>query len=291
MKLSVIILTLNEELHIEKCIKSIKPIAEEVIVVDSSSSDKTKEISESLGAIVVNKDSNTIAEKLNYTLENIPLKGEWIIRIDADEYLDEKAIREIQTLNIIDSNINGLRIKRTIKFLGKKMHDTSMYHVKIWRKGKAICENRRMDERMVLLEGESVSISGELIDENRNNLQRWINKHVNYAINEAIDQYETLKEDQVARLEGHLMGNQEERIRFWKNRYNRLPLFIRPFINFTYRFVLKGGIKSGIIGLVWCLMQGFWYRLVVDLIIFECHINKNEDESPISYLTNKYIQK
>ena len=290
MKITAIICTYNEEKHIERCILNIKEICPQIIVVDSFSTDKTVEIAKSLGAEVHFKEYITYSEKLNYAINNLKIQGDWVMRIDADEYMDKKAKEVISAINEENGEIKGFRIKRKIKFLNKNMHDTGMYHLKIWKKGYAICEERWMDERMILISGKQKKIKGLILDESLISLKEWSNKHSNYAVKEALDyflsQQKLLSNNQ---LKGKVFGTNEELIRFFKKIYTSFPLFVRPPLLFVYKFILKGGFISGREGIIWCFLQTFWYRFLVDTIIYECKkVCKQTGENEIDYFRVKY---
>ncbi|MBO5863957.1 MAG: glycosyltransferase family 2 protein, partial [Paludibacteraceae bacterium] len=87
MSIAAIILTKNEELHIERCISSLKGVCDEVFVVDSFSTDRTVEIAKVLGATVLQNAWKNYATQFNWALANCPIKSDWLWRIDADEYL------------------------------------------------------------------------------------------------------------------------------------------------------------------------------------------------------------
>ena len=128
---------------------------------------------------------------MNWGIVNTNINSNWIIRIDADEYISEKLALEIKA-NIIHvrHEVNGLLVKRMMYFMNKPLKKAGMYpiwHLRIWRIGTAICEERWMDERMKLHSGEISKLNGDLIDYNLNNLTWWTGKHNNYATREMID--------------------------------------------------------------------------------------------------------
>ena len=88
-QITVIIPTFNEELHIRRCILSMKRISSNIYILDSFSNDSTKEIALSLGANVLEvKWENSYAKKFNWGLDNIKIETPWVMRMDADEYLN-----------------------------------------------------------------------------------------------------------------------------------------------------------------------------------------------------------
>lgn len=159
--ISVIILTYNEELHIARCLDNICPIAKEVFIIDSYSTDKTLEIARRYPNVHIlqNKWENNYAYQFNWGLENSPISGQWILRLDADEYLLPELIEEIkQKLPSLPDVVSGVSFNRRHIFMNKWMKH-GIYPVtllRLFRYGKGKCEQRLMDEHIQILEGETV---------------------------------------------------------------------------------------------------------------------------------------
>jgi len=94
--LTVIVLTYNEELHLARCLESVRTLASEIVVVDSFSTDKTQEIARTFGAKVTTHEFKNQADQFNWALDNVSLAGEWVLRLDADEYLLPELAEEIK---------------------------------------------------------------------------------------------------------------------------------------------------------------------------------------------------
>lgn len=195
LDISVIILSLNEEKHIRRCLESASQIADQLFVVDCYSTDKTAEIAESLGAkIYYNKWPGLYAVQFNWALDNLPIKTKWVLRLDADEYLSPDLIHEIKTeLPSIPDDITGVLVKLGRVFLGRKIkHGTSgIKLLRLFKYKYGRCEERFMDEHITLSEGETIEFQNELVDHNLNNLGWWTQKHNGYAVREAIDLLDT----------------------------------------------------------------------------------------------------
>ena len=192
MPITAIILTLNEEIHLERCLASLKNICQEIIIVDSFSKDKTQIIAENHGCRFVQHEFKTHSDQLNWALENMIIKTEWVLRIDADEYLSQELKTSLIELKWENINIEycGISVNRLMFFMGKGLKKGGMYpirHLRLWRAGTAFCEKRLMDEHMILREGSILHLNGDLIDHNLNDITWWINKHNSYATREAID--------------------------------------------------------------------------------------------------------
>jgi glycosyltransferase involved in cell wall biosynthesis len=191
MDISVVILTLNEELHIRRCIDNVMPWARDVFVVDCFSSDKTVEIAKSLGAQVFqNPWEGLYARQFNWALDHLPIKTKWVLRLDADEYLYPELIDEIKAkLASLPEDVTGVAFKRRHIFLGRWMKRGTypVTLIRLFRYGKARCEQRLMDEHIELLEGRSVTFDGDFADHNLNDIGWWTAKHNGYALREAVD--------------------------------------------------------------------------------------------------------
>ncbi len=274
--ISTVILTYNEEKHIARCIKSALRFSEAIFLVDSFSTDQTVHIAESLGAKVFqNKWENNYAKQLNWGLENLPIQTEWVFRLDADEYLDDHLIEEIdQKLPSLEKGISGIIFERKMIFLNKLMTYgmLQMYMLRLFRYRHGFCEERWMDEHIVLTQGKSVNFDGYFVDHNLNPLGWWVQKHNNYAIREAVDllnlEYQFIVPKSQEALQYELSAEAESK-RNKKKKYANMPLFWRSFIYFVYRYFFKLGFVQGKEGFLWHFLQGWWYRTLVDAKIYE----------------------
>lgn len=267
--ITAVVLTYNEEKHLERCIRSIQGLVDDIIVLDSFSTDKTIEIASRLGAKTYQNPFENQAVQFNWALANCEIKSDWIIRIDADEYLvNKKNILLKNHLSDLPSDVNGLLIARKIVFLGRPLEHGGWYpkyNLRMFKNGYGECENKSMDEHIVIREGRTAKLEIDFVDENLNDLKWWTEKHNCYSEREAID-YFLNKNNGVKPI---FFGNEAEKKRWLKIKYNTLPLFIRPFLNFIYRYVFKRGFLDGTQGFVWHVLQGFWYRFLVDVKIYE----------------------
>ena len=273
--ISFVVLTYNEEKHIERCIKSLLPFAEEVWVVDSFSTDRTMEIAEGLGAKTVAHEFQNQAQQFNWAIGNLDITGDWIWRVDADEYISEDLGRKVtETIATCDADVNGIYVNKAIVFQGRKLKHGGWYpapQIKVIRKGYGESENKVMDEHLIITSGRTVYVDGDQTDENLNDLTWWTAKHNGYASREAVNmlqmQYEM--DADAEGVEAKFWGNDAERKRWLKVRYARMPLFVRPFAYFFIRYVVKRGFLDGKAGFTWYVLQGFWYRFLVDAKVYE----------------------
>ncbi|MCS3050846.1 glycosyltransferase family 2 protein [Parabacteroides johnsonii] len=286
LDLSVIILAGNEEIHMKRCLDRITPYVKEVFVIDCYSTDRTVEIAQGYENVTIlqNKWVN-YATQFNWALQNAPIKTEWVLKLDADEYLELALIERMQKeLPMIPDDISAISIRLKHMFLGKfiKGGTGKKYMTRIFRKGRAVSENRQMDEHMKLTSGELIVWEEAFYDDNFNNLKWWTNKHNGYAIREAADLLDieyNLTNNEKNGLEGQAASQ-----RSMKHRYAKMPLFWRAFIYFFIRYFLKGGMFEGKEGFLWCFLQGWWYRTLVDALIFEIKQKTGGDKEKIREL-------
>ena len=293
LDLSVIILTYNEELHIRRCLENVLPFAKKVFVVDCFSTDKTKEIAMGLGAEVVEHVwPGNQAEQFNWALDNLPIFTEWMLRLDADEYLLPELVEELrEKLPTLSEDVTGIIFNRRHIFMGKWMR-RGIYPVKllrVFRHGKGMCEQRLMDEHIQLTEGRAVEFEHDFCDHNLNNLSWFCHKHVNYAIREAVDLLD-IELDLTGAAEsdnGKEISPQALAKRMKKHQYARQPLFWRSFAYFCYRYFLKGACLDGKVGFIWTFLQGWWYRTLVDAKVFEIKRQCGNDKEKIKALLRR----
>ena len=284
-RLAAIILTKNESKHIERCIGSLENVCDEILVVDSLSTDDTTEKAEKMGARVVKNPWLTYANQFNYGLYHCGLQSEWIWRIDADEYLEGNLGKVIKDrIQELPDDINGIYVKKRIDFMGRPLLHGGWYpsyHLKVFRRGHGECENRWMDEHIRLFDGKAITVEeGNQVDDNLNDLTWWTEKHNGYSNREALDML--MMEYGIGGHEDNVIpkfwGTEEQRKRWLKTRYLKLPLFIRPFLNFFLRYILKWGFLDGKEGFLWHILQGFWYRMLVDAKIYELKKKYNKEQ-------------
>lgn len=254
--ISVAILTHNEEKNIKACLESVKGLVSQIIVVDSYSTDKTLEIARLYGAETYKHKFENQAQQFNWALDTLEIKGDWILKLDADEYLTPELAEEIQnTLQSISETITGFLIKRRVYFMGRWMRYGGYYPIwflRLWRKGKARSEERKMDEHIILLEGKEARLQYDFVDDNQKGLQDWIQKHKKYAVREA---------------EEIRMGNIGEGNK--RKLYYALPPFARVIVYFLYRYFFQLGFLDGVQGVLFHFLHGFWYRWFVDYEIYK----------------------
>jgi glycosyltransferase involved in cell wall biosynthesis len=275
--LSVVILTFNEEIHIKRCIESLLPIAKNIFIVDSYSNDKTIEICESLGAKIYQRKWKNYADQFQWGLDNCPIDTEWVMRMDADEYIEADLVTELPgALRNSVSDLTGFYIRRKYFFLGQWIKKGAVYPLnllRVWRVGMGRIENRWMDEHIVLNSSARTSeLNGHIVDDNLNNTRWWTDKHNKYADREMIDildkKYKLFSHDDALKVDDEQSQAKLKRM-VKEGVYNKLPIFVRPMLYFLYRYFIRLGFLDGVRGFAFHFFQGYWYRSLVDLRVYE----------------------
>lgn len=287
LDLTVVILTRDEQLHLARCLENVWPIAKKIYVIDSGSTDGTCDIARSMGAeVVVHAWPGNQAAQFNWALDNLKIDTEWILRLDADEYLLPELVAELQeTLPSMPTDVTGVVFKRRHIFMDRWMRH-GIYPVKIlrlFRTGHGRYEQRLMDEHVVLADGTEYECSNDFCDHNLNNLSWFCKKHVDYAVREAAE----LLDLEYAIGQRHTDGQLSEQAlakRRKKHSYARKPLFWRSAAYFLYRYFLKGAWRDGKEGFVFTFIQGWWYRTLVDAKVYEIKRRCGDDPERIRHL-------
>jgi glycosyltransferase involved in cell wall biosynthesis len=275
--IAAIILTKDEERDLPACLESIRDIATEVYVIDSGSTDATVEIALKAGATVLQHPFENYAKQFNWALDNIPMKAEWVLRIDADERFSHGLTRELtRVMPGLPLAVTGLSVSRRIRFWGREIRFGDMYPVwllRLWRNGIGRCEDLWMDEYIELSEGHTLRIRGDLLHDIPKSVTEWTAKHNWYATRECTDI--------LSISAGHSVEvDRGFRRRLKHSVYLRLPLFYRAFAYWLYRYIIKLGFLDGKIGLIYHFLHGFWYRFLVDAKIYEASVKAQMPRSP-----------
>ena len=249
LDLSVVILTRDEHLHIARCLERLVPLEpRQVFVVDCFSSDGTQRIAEDHGAIVAeHKWPGNQAVQFNWALDNLSIEANWVLRIDADEYLSDGLIDEIKNFVVNppdDVSLVELPLARTWMQRRVRFGMPTVYIPRLFKYGVCRYGEREMDEKLIPKAGRAIRFKHKFIDDNLNGFEWWKAKHLNYAEREA----------RQAISGAH--GN--------KATYYRIPPYLRAVAYWAARYFLFGGFLDGWIGWRWNWWQGLWYRWLVD---------------------------
>lgn len=265
--ITAIILTKNEEVNIEDCIKSIITTVKRIIVIDSYSSDRTVEIAKQMGAEVYQHPFENYAKQYMYGVKVAKADTVWTLRIDADERLTPDSANELAQL--CDSNmktdVTGIVLRFKKNFLGKDLYHGGVYPWKkmnCYKTAKGTIEDRNMDEHIVLESGSVVEMKHDCLHFDFKNLEHFINKHNWYSSRESVDYFENIDRRRT---------KDELNFKTWikMNLYYKLPMGMRAHIYYLYRYYARLGFLDGKEGKIYAFLQAYWYRYLVDAKIYE----------------------
>ena len=268
---TVVVLTFNEGRNLDACLSSVAGWVERIVIVDSGSTDDTIEIAQRLGAEVLSNPFESHARQWRWALDRVQITTPWVLGLDADQRVSGELRASLAQAVSSPAGPNGYFVNRRQIFRGRWIRYGGYYPkylLKLFRTGTARIDERDLVDHHFRVDGPVGRLDGDLIEDNQNEarIADWIAKHNRYARLQAQEELARLGRDEGGRLFGH----SDERVLWFKSIWRRLPLFVRPFLYFVYRYVIRLGFLDGKEGLIFHFMQALWYRLLVDI---------NRDES------------
>ncbi len=279
---SVIVPVKNEAGNLRRCLPALD-WADEVIVVDSRSTDDTCDVASELGARVVQFQFNGVyPKKKNWALENVPFRNDWVLIVDADEVVVPELADEIKT-RIASGEAEGYYLNSKYFFLGRRIkhcgysecwnlrlfqHRLGRYERMPDQTGGRSGDNEAHEH--VELNGRVGRLTHELDHHAYPTIASWVEKHNRYAVWEAA-MYERFLNEPIPTT----IGRGKRFKRMLKKIYLRLPM--RPAIRFLYAYVFRLGFLDGKPGLVFCTLLSF-YDFLAWANVYEQRIGKEAKE-------------
>lgn len=239
-KVSTVIITVNEEKNILDCLESVK-WADEIIIVDSESNDKTVEIGKKYTTKVFVKKWEGYAIQKSYALSLA--NNEWVLSLDADERVTDKLAEEILSLDL--EKYDGCEIKRDNYFLGKVIKGCGWgndYQLRLFRKSKTRLSDRVIHEKFIV-DGKIFKLKNTMLHYSYNNLSEAFAKINNYSTLEALEKSN-------------------------RKKVNSFTLIAVPILSFLQHFIIRKGFIDGLYGLIISLMHAIT-KLQVKMKIWE----------------------
>ena len=273
MRPTVILLSFNSENTLGATLARARQVSDEIFVIDSFSTDGTVALAESYGARVVQHAFENYGAQRNWGIDNLPITGKWQLHLDADEEMDDELVTAIVALPDEPADA-GYFLPRYVKFLGRVLRHGGMsptWHLRLFRSGVGRCEDRKYDQHFLLTgTGSTAQLAGVLIDDNAMSISEWTARHNRWADGEVAEMFAAQAGEAASgRLTADPKGNPAQRKRALRQKYNKLPLFVRPFVLFGYRYFFKLGFLDGQEGFIFWVLQTFWFRFLIDAKIWE----------------------
>lgn len=268
--------TKNEEANLPFALASVKDWASQVFVLDSGSTDKTREIAEANGAVFVHHDWEGYARQKNWGIDHLPIKTPWVFILDADEVITPELREELTRVATENSCVeNGFYINRFFIFLNKRIHHCGYYpswNLRFFRHGKARYEEREVHEHMVV-DGKVGYLKHDMEHNDRRGLEFYISKHNHYSTLEARELYRIEKHAADGTMKFSFWGGPIERRRWIKHKvWPKLPM--RWFFRWLYMFIFKLGILDGATGWHFCMFLAA-YEHQITLKLKELRLSGN----------------
>jgi exosortase/archaeosortase family protein len=273
---TIIILTLDEEVHLPRLLESIGELHARICVMDSGSTDHTLDICKRNNIEVSYRAFDNHPKQWDAALKKFRIVTPWIIGLDADHVVSPELLGMLKGFKKEDyAGIDGIYFNRKNHYRGKWIKHGGYYPVyllKMFRSGVGFSDlNENMDHRFIVPGKTIIWKKGHLIEENlkENDLRFWIAKHNRYS--------DLLAEEECGRIQNlrtqftkrRYWGSPNERKAWLKDFWSKLPRYLRPFLYFGYRMTIQLGFLDGKRGIIFHFLQGFWFRLIVDIKIEE----------------------
>lgn len=233
MKLGVAIITLNEEKNIERTLSSIASIADEIVVIDSYSTDGTEEIAKKFNVTFIKREWPGFADQKQFAIEQI--KSEWILALDADEVLTPECANEIK--KIVETpkpNFKSYRIPRKLYFMGRTLHYGKGVDkpVRLFQKGVGVYDQRLIHEQ-VIVNTPLGTLKSPMIHYSAESISRRIKK---------------IRRDNILELKHYNQGQG-----------HLSKIILNPFKNLYFNIIKRSAYRDGLPGIILALL--FCYQL------------------------------
>jgi glycosyltransferase involved in cell wall biosynthesis len=274
---SVLIPAKNEESNLPACLESLVK-ADEIFVVDSQSSDRSIQISESYGAKVVQFNFNgRWPKKKNWSLDNLPFRNEWVLIVDCDERIPPELWEEINTA-IENPNYNGYYLNRRVFFLGKWIRYGGKYpdwNLRLFKHKLGRYENLKTEDipntgdnevhEHVILEGNVGYLKNDMLHIDFRDIYHWLERHNRYSNWEARVYYNILTgKNESGTIGAKFFGDAVQRKRFLKKIWVWLPF--KPTLRFIWFYFIRLGFLDGGAGYIYArLLSQYEYQIGIKL--------------------------
>lgn len=269
----VVILTFNSESVIERTLVAARQVSPRILVVDSFSTDSTREIAARLGAEIVTRAFKHYADQRNFAIREFGNRFAWQLHLDADEVLDERSIVALRAALGSPGPHGGFLLKRLTYFMGRPLRfaGENSWHLRLFRSGFGACEDRLYDQHFTCT-APVTRLTGLMHDLNAGTLTEWTARHNRWS---DLESAELLRPpNATGKLEAEVSSDPRKRRRFYKGAYYRLPAGWRALAYFLFRYVLQFGFLDGRVGFYYTLLQAMWFRVLVDAKLLEARMSR-----------------
>ncbi len=272
--LTFLMLTFNEELNLGRNLPGLAAVADEVVIVDSFSTDRTLEIARAHGARIFQNKFEGHAKQWLWGMRQLDLKHDWVFMHDPDHIMTPELVEELRELfrddgRNVPTGVDGYYVNRRNVFQGKWIRHGGYYPkymLKVVRRQAVTFDEAEFDYR-AYVPGLTLKLRHDMYEENLKecDISWWIEKHNGFATRQATEEiYRTRQPDRWG-TSPNFFGNADQRVLWLKTRWYQMPLYVRPFLYYFYRYFILLGFLDGKKGFIFHFLQAFWYRLLVDI--------------------------
>ncbi len=257
---SCMVFTLDEEMNLPHCLKSLN-WCDDIIVIDSGSADRTRDIARDAGARVFQHPFEGFGTQRNWALDHTEPKYDWVLILDADERTTPELVHNMRRLIEERPELGAARVARRFMMWGKWLRYSSQYPVWVVRlvhRERVRYINRGHAETQQV-DGDIAALDGDLIDENHKDLTHWHARQANYAAADA--RYELEQERTPLRWQEMTSPDPMVRRMFLKRLGWKMPF--RALVYFVYSYLIRQGFRDGMEGWRFCRMRAGYQSMVV----------------------------
>ncbi len=256
MSVSVLVLTLNEEINIDACLASLS-WSDDIVVLDSLSSDSTTSLAVARGARVIERKFDNWSAHQNWAMRHIPFKYPWVLYLDADERCPPELRDEVLQRATADCAESAFRIRRKDFFMGRWLKHAQLYPTWLVRVVRpAAIRYERLVNPVAVVDGPTSNLRGHILHYPfSHGLTHWIARHNNYSDFESRELMK-IREQSTRSGAKIFSADPTERRRALKDLFFRLPG--RPLVKFFYYFVWRRGFLDGHAGLTYATLQAIY---------------------------------
>ncbi len=262
MNVSVLILTLNEERNIPGVLRNVS-WCDDVVVLDSLSTDRTRAWAQRRGARVLERRFDDWSRHFNWAMDNIEFRHEWVFMLDADERIPRPLLSEVAAaIARAGPEVGAFAMRRRNMLMGRWIRHSSLYDTwlpRLMRRGRVRYEDRLVHP-LTLVDGETRRLASAYVHHSfSKGFADWFEKHNRYSDFEAV---ETVRHLSSGEVDWRALAGRDPilRRRALKTLSFRMPA--RPLLKFAYYYLAKGGFLDGGPGLTYSLLQSIYEYMI-----------------------------
>lgn len=275
LPVSVVIMTFNEEVNLQACLESVAGYAREICIVDSFSTDRTLEIARRFTDKIYQHAYEGAPQQWKWALDSVPLQHQWLFAVDADFRVTPELWRAIaDAISRGGLDIDGYYVRHKQIFRGRFIkHGTiyPRYWLRLFKRDRVMIDPNDLVDQHFHVPGKVARLEYDVVEDNakERRMRFWIEKQLKFADWQAEEELRRSRQEKQAVLQPALFGHPDQRTLWLKRRWFALPLYIRSFVYFFYRYFLRLGFLDGKEGFLYHFSQALLYRLLVDIRLEE----------------------